>query len=147
MAEMALGAANEDLSKPRVEVRMPVETELRCGRSAPVSKMPTVALKSPPFVDCATSPAVVSAVGEAPVDLQHSRRTIGGADDAHCLPAPKFRKPGRQFRRQHAPASEEAWSEEESTVTTLFSMPQSAYKTSKQQSLLEQLVSIFDSAA
>ncbi|UJW85176.1 EF-hand domain-containing protein [Devosia sp. SL43] len=36
---------------------------------------------------------------------------------------------------------------EDSTTTTLFSAAQTAYKTTQQQSLLEQLVSIFDSAA
>lgn len=37
--------------------------------------------------------------------------------------------------------------DEESTTTTLFSLAQNAYSSSKQQSLLSQLVSIFDAAA
>jgi Ca2+-binding EF-hand superfamily protein len=46
-----------------------------------------------------------------------------------------------------APTTDEASSEEEESTTTLFSLAQNAYKTSQQQSLLEQLVSIFDTAA
>ena len=47
-----------------------------------------------------------------------------------------------------ASTTDEASSEEEDeSTTTLFSLAQNAYKTSQQQSLLEQLVSIFDSAA
>lgn len=46
------------------------------------------------------------------------------------------------------PPPEAASSEEEdSTTATLFSAAQTAYKTTQQQSLLEQLVSIFDTAA
>jgi Ca2+-binding EF-hand superfamily protein len=45
------------------------------------------------------------------------------------------------------PGSAETEEDEDSSTTTLFSMAQNAYKTSQQQSLLEQLVSIFDSAA
>jgi hypothetical protein len=47
------------------------------------------------------------------------------------------------------PPGESAETEEgeNSSTPTLFSMAQNAYKTSQQQSLLEQLVSIFDTAA
>ena len=45
------------------------------------------------------------------------------------------------------PPAQAANEAEEDSSTTLFSIAQSAYKTSQQQSLLEQLVSIFDTAA
>lgn len=44
-------------------------------------------------------------------------------------------------------SSSEDDDDEESTTTTLYSLAQSAYKTSQQPSLLDQLASIFDSAA
>lgn len=45
------------------------------------------------------------------------------------------------------PASSNEEEDEDSTTTTLLSAAQSAYKTSQQQTLLEQLKSIFDTAA
>ncbi len=47
----------------------------------------------------------------------------------------------------NGPPPGSAEEDEDSSATTLFSMAQSAYKTSQQQSLLEQPVSIFDTAA
>jgi Ca2+-binding EF-hand superfamily protein len=58
-------------------------------------------------------------------------------------PPPGGRPPGGP---PPASASTET-DEEEDTTVTLFSMAQSAYKTTQQQTLLEQLASIFDSAA
>ena len=66
-----------------------------------------------------------------------------GGPPPHGGPPPGGRPPGGP---PPAAASTETDDEEDTTVT-LFSMAQSAYKTTQQQTLLEQLKSIFDSAA